>query len=197
MLTILPSRSLTFRTEMYRKAFRRDTPFKNQELSLGLIVLSSLTTHKATKAIDKVYCVYHILELMHIRIPELDYNKSALEAYEETTGSWIRSRESLAILLIAARPSGNGEEPSWVPDGNQDQPSSKPLWFDPIGTRHLLENSSSTRPYHASKKSKAHLQEDDSMAIPGRLLVLGQDVGQDNIWSNSQRCLKRCAHCVG
>lgn len=97
--------------KMYRKAFRRDTPFKNQELSLGLIVLSSLTTHKATKAIEKVYLVCHILELMHIRIPEPEYNKSALKSYEETTGCWIRSRESLATLLIAARPSGNGEGP--------------------------------------------------------------------------------------
>ncbi|ETS82824.1 hypothetical protein PFICI_04700 [Pestalotiopsis fici W106-1] len=184
MFTILPSRWLTFRMKWYHKVFDRSGPSRiGRELNKGLElkVLSSLMVHKATEAIDKVYSVYRILELMYIKIPEPDYNKSALEAYKETTRCWIRSRQDLAILLIAARPTSHGEGPSWVPDWGQDVPPNRARWLDSMATKPLLDNLASKRHYQASKQSRAYLQKGNSIEIPGQLPVSGKLLGKVSI----------------
>ncbi|KAH0422181.1 hypothetical protein CcaCcLH18_12962 [Colletotrichum camelliae] len=51
--------------------------------------------HQSTLPIDKVYSVYSTLGFLGISLNDLDYEKKPLDAYQELTESWIRSRKKL------------------------------------------------------------------------------------------------------
>lgn len=100
-----------------------------------LLFLSSIMHHQATVPIDKVYSVYTILTYLNLALSDPDYHKPPLEAYQELTEAWIRSRKKLSIIVLSVQhrleddsPAGRCR-PSWVPDwaisdaGSPDSPN--------------------------------------------------------------------------
>lgn len=77
------------------------------------------------RPIDKIYGLYTFLDLCFpFRLPEVDYNKTAVEVFEETIWAWMHSRSDLSILKLAGRPDTVDElhVPSWVPAWHKHHP---------------------------------------------------------------------------
>lgn len=90
--------------------------------------LSSMCDHQATLPIDKIYSIYSILNLINVPLDEPDYARNALDAYQNLTQAWIKSRKNLSIVIFSINHEvGNGSRParpSWVPDwGRRDDVS--------------------------------------------------------------------------
>lgn len=113
--------------------------------------LEQLELHQATLEQDKVFGLFSSLKMSGIELPNPDYRKLASAVYEETTLAWLRSRQTLRILLFAD--SMDEDRPSWVFDWYQ-KPSSgrahqyelgKLLKFDPLYARNRPRASAGSR----------------------------------------------------
>lgn len=169
-----PSEWLSFRLKLLNLLGHPSIVNKGLDKGRELEFLLSLMAQKSTKPIDKVYSVYPILKLMGIEMPEPDYNKSALQAYEEATRSWIRSRRDLTILFLAVRPRNYDEGPSWVPDWAGDE-TPHSIYIDLIGSKFLLQGISPPNEFFASKQSKTGRK---SLETTTQLTVLGKSLGR-------------------
>lgn len=113
-----------------------------------LLFLSSIMYHQSTLPIDKVYSVYSTLGFLGISLNDLDYEKKPLDAYQELTESWIRSRKKLSVIVLSAH-HGTHEDPrwpSWVPDwGLSDAGDPKSHNFSMTGCSGFIELLSNAR----------------------------------------------------
>lgn len=81
------------------------------------------------RPIDRIYGLYAILApCFGYQLPDVDYNKTAEEVFEDTTWVWMGTRLDLSILKLAGRPDSLDQlrVPSWVPAWHQTHPN-----FDP------------------------------------------------------------------
>lgn len=78
------------------------------------------------RPIDKIYGLWAILRVCFgPHLPDVDYNRTAAEVFEEVTWAWMHTRFDLGILKIAGRPESVDElcVPSWVPAWHQTHPN--------------------------------------------------------------------------
>lgn len=87
------------------------------------------------RPIDRIYGLYAVLPVCFgYRLPDVDYNKTEEEVFEEVTWTWTATRGDLSILKLAGRPDSVDElhVPSWLPAWHQTHPnfnnSTEPLY---------------------------------------------------------------------
>lgn len=153
-----------------------------------LLFLSSMMNHQATVPIDKVYSVYTILTLLNIPLTDPDYNKPPLEAYQELTESWIRSKKKLSIIALSVQhgldddsPAASGRaRPSWVPDwGISDAGIPDSHNFGMPGCSGFIEllDRRMHQEYPCYASSTSSLDPDGAFRSTGMLSVRGISIG--------------------
>lgn len=77
-----------------------------------------------SRTIDRIYGLYTFLGVcFDFPLPELDYEKTTAEVFEEVIWAWVRSRSDVSILKLAGRPEGDDDVPSWVPAWHRKHPN--------------------------------------------------------------------------
>lgn len=82
--------------------------------ALDTAFLEQLEQHSATVHQDKVFGLFSSLSITGMVLPNPDYRTPTDTIFEETTVAWMRSRQTLSILLFVDY--GNSTLPSWTFD---------------------------------------------------------------------------------
>ena len=104
---------------MARRAYQERLPKPHRPLSMSHFLIQT-RNRGAQDPRDKLYGLHYLFQFLGYRLPEIDYNKTVAEIYEEVSRCLVKQSQSWWILthLFSRRDLSTLGLPSWVPDFN-------------------------------------------------------------------------------